>query len=146
MEEKECRFLRLTSFTDERGKLAAIEGGDTVPFEIRRVFFLYDLNPTAVRGNHAAADEECIFIISGSCRVRTHDGEKETFFLLDSPMCGVYVPAMIWREISDCSKDCVLAVLSDQHYDPEDCVRDFGQFLRLRAEQRKKNAEETING
>ncbi len=137
MNNKTCRILHLSSRSDKRGSLTAIEGGDTVPFEIRRVFFLYDLSPAVVRGQHATRNDQCIVTVKGSCRVRTHNGEKENVFTLDAPMRGVYVPAMVWREIFDCSTDCILAVLSDKHYDPDDYVRDFEQFLRLAAETEK---------
>ena len=131
MKKKTCRFLRLTTFSDERGSLAAIEGGDTVPFEIRRVFFVFDLSSSSLRGQHATMNDQCIVTAAGTCRIRTHDGEKETVYTLDAPMCGLYIPAMTWREIFDCSADCVLTVLSDKHYDPADYIRDFGQFLSL---------------
>lgn len=137
MEKKNCRFLRFSQLSDERGSLAAIEGGDTVPFEIHRVFFLYDFSPATVRGQHATMNDQCIVTAAGTCRIRTHDGEKETVFTLDAPMCGLYIPAMVWREIYDCSADCVLAVLSDKHYDPNDYVRDFEQFLQLSAAQKQ---------
>ena len=137
MEQKACRMLRFSALTDERGSLTAIEGGENVPFEIRRVFFLYGLSPDAVRGRHATLNDQCVVAASGSCRIRTHDGEKETVFTLDAPDCGLYVPAMVWREIFDCSENCVLAVLSDKHYDPDDYIRDFGEFLRLAAEQNR---------
>ena len=141
MDKKSCRMLRLSSFSDQRGKLTVIEGGDTVPFEIRRIFFLYGLTPDSVRGDHATLNDQYIVLIAGSCRVSTHDGETETDFVLDEPMHGVYVPSMIWRGIYDCSENTVLAVLSDKHYDPEDYVRDFDEFLRLRAaEKDKKNS------
>ena len=136
MEKKSCRLLRLSSFTDQRGKLTVIEGGETVPFEIRRIFFLHGLAPDAVRGNHATLNDQCFVLLAGSCRVQTHDGEKETVFLLDEPMSCVYVPSMIWRGIYDCSENTVLAVLSDKHYDPDDYVRDFDVFLKLRAAEK----------
>ena len=132
MEFKRCRLIRFSSFSDGRGKLTAIEGGETVPFDIRRIFFLHDLTPGCIRGGHATMNDQCIISVAGSCRVRTHDGEKETVFPLDAPMTGVYVPAMVWREIYDCSIDCTLAVLSDKHYSPDDYIRDFDDFLRLR--------------
>ena len=134
MEEKICRPVTLTSFQDNRGALAAVEGNDTLPFEIRRVFFLYDLAPHAVRGSHAVRNEQFLLCVHGACRVRTHDGKAETVFSLKAPTEGLYVPAMTWREIFDPTADCVLAVFSDQHYDPDAYVRDFDTFLRLKAE------------
>ena len=133
MDKKSCRLLKLSSFSDQRGKLTVIEGGETVPFEIRRIFFLHGLTPDSVRGDHATLNDQCFVLIAGSCRVCTHDGETETDFVLDEPMQGVYVPSMIWRRIYDCSENTVLAVLSDKHYDPDDYVRDFDEFLKLRA-------------
>ena len=70
MEEKKCRLLQLPSFTDRRGKLTVIEGGETVPFEISRVFFLQDPTPDAVRGQHATRNDQYIVAAAGSCRIR----------------------------------------------------------------------------
>ena len=131
MHKKTCRLLRFSTFTDERGSLTVIEGGEAVPFEIRRFFFLHNLTPGSVRGGHATLNDQCFVAVAGSCRIRTHDGVEESVFLLDEPMRGVYVPSMIWREVCDYSENCVLAVLSDKHYDPNDYVRDFDAFLRL---------------
>ena len=136
MNKKTCRLLRFSTFTDERGSLTVIEGGETVPFEIRRIFFLHHSTPDSVRGNHATLNDQCFIAVAGSCRIRTHDGEKESVFTLKEPMNGIYVPTMVWREVFDCSKDCVLAVLSDKHYDPNDYVRDFDTFLRISTEKR----------
>lgn len=127
-----CRLMRFFTFTDERGKLTAIEGGETVPFDIQRVFFLHDLTPGCVRGGHATMNDQCMICVAGTCRVRTHDGETETVFVLDEPMRGVYVPSLIWREVYDCSEDCAVAVLSDKHYDAKDYIRDFDDYLEVR--------------
>ena len=132
MEAGKCRLMRFSTVTDERGKLTAIEGGETVPFDIQRIFFLHDLTPGCVRGGHATLNDQCIITVTGSCRVRTHDGEKEAVYTLDEPMCGVYIPALVWREVFDYSKDCALAVLSDKHYDANDYIRDFDEFIELR--------------
>ena len=145
MKEKTCCLLWFSAFADDRGKLTAIEGGRTIPFEIRRIFFLYDLTPGAVRGDHATMNDQCIVAVAGSCRIYTHDGEKETVYDLDGPMCGLYVPAMIWRRIFDCSDGCVLAVLSDKHYSPEDYVRDFDTYLRLRTDRKNAGLDENAN-
>ena len=110
MNKKTCRLLRFSTFTDERGSLTVIEGGEAVPCEIRRVFFLHNPTPGSVRGSHATLNDQCFVAVAGSCRVRTHDGREESVFSLDAPMCGVYVPSMIWREVCDCSENCVLAV------------------------------------
>lgn len=132
-EKKACRLLRFGSFSDPRGKLTVIEGASSVPFDIRRVFFLHGLTPDSVRADHATRNDQCIVLVSGACRVRTHDGETETVFTLSEPMQGVYIPAMIWRTIDGCRDNCILAVLSDAHYDPNDYVRDFDTFLKLLA-------------
>ena len=133
MDRKSCWLMELSSLSDQRGKLTVIEGGETVPFEIQRIFFLHEFKPGSVRGNHATLNDQCIILIAGSCRIRIHDGEKETVFFLDEPMHGVYVPSMSWREIYDCDENTILAVLSDKHYDPDDYVRDFEEYLRQRA-------------
>ena len=140
MSKQCCRLLHFPAFEEIRGNLTVIEGGEAVPFEIRRVFFLYGLSPDSVRGNHAVRNDQCIVLVSGSCRVRTHDGEKETVFFLDEPMCGVYVPPMIWREIDDFGENTVLAVLSDKHYDTGDYVRDFETFLQICASEKSCGA------
>ena len=142
MEDKNCRILRFPSFSDHRGKLTVIEGGEAVPFEICRVFFLHGLTIDSVRGGHATQNDQCIIVMTGACKIRIHDGEHEKIFTLDEPMCGVYIPAMVWREIYDCRDNCMLAVLSDKHYDPNDYVRDFESFLRLCTVQKDKKTIE----
>ena len=134
MTKKECRLLRLDTLTDPRGSLTAIEGGESVPFEINRVFFLHGLTPEQTRGSHAVRNEQAVVAVQGACSVYTHDGRRENTFVLDKPMAALYIPAMVWREIRPLSEDCLLAVLSDRHYDPDAYVRDFPAFLRLFAE------------
>ena len=127
-------LIALKEFSQPNGTLSVIEGDQTLPFSICRCFFIYDLKPGDIRGNHAADYEECIFLLSGECSVMVHDGNNQTVYSLKTPMEGVYIPSMFWREVYDCSSDCMLAVFSDQHYNPDAYVCDFEAFLRYQAE------------
>lgn len=118
---------------DARGKMNVIEGDSRVPFEIKRVFYSYATDRDAVRGQHANRNSEFVMIaLAGSCRVRVLDvyGNEESF-LLDSPEQGLYVPKMLWKDMLDFSEDCVLLVLSSEHYDSGEYIRDLDAYLKM---------------
>ena len=126
-----CPILHFRDFGDERGKLVVIEGAQTVPFNIQRVFYIYDSDPTVVRGQHANRKSEFVLInVAGQSKVRITNGREELVVELNKPMMGVYIPRMIWKDMYDFSLDSVLLVLANTHYDGEEYIRDFDEYLK----------------
>ena len=127
-----CPVLNFNDLGDERGKLVVIEGGQQVPFEIKRVFYIYGSDPTVVRGQHANRESEFVLInVAGQSKVRITDGKEEIIVKLDKPMTGVYIPKMIWKDMYDFSPDSVLLVLASTHYDGSEYIRNYDDYLKL---------------
>ena len=102
-----------------------------IPFEIKRVFYIYDSDSTVVRGQHANRDSEFVLInVAGSSKVRITDGKEEIIVALDKPMTGVYIPKMIWKDMYDFSPDSVLLVLASTHYDGKEYIRNYEEYLK----------------
>ena len=126
-----CPVLHFGDLGDERGKLVVIEGARAIPFEIKRVFYIYDSDSTVVRGQHANRDSEFVLInVAGSSKVRITDGKEEIIVALDKPMTGVYIPKMIWKDMYDFSPDSVLLVLASTHYDGSEYIRNYEEYLK----------------
>ncbi|MDO8211374.1 FdtA/QdtA family cupin domain-containing protein [Conexibacter sp. CPCC 206217] len=124
-----CQLVRLPRITDPRGNLTPIETGNQVPFEIRRVYYLYDVPGGEGRGGHAhRAFEEFIIAASGSFTVVVDDGEHCERFFLNRSYYGLYLPPMVWRELHDFSSGSVCLVLASQEFDERDYVRDYDDF------------------
>lgn len=120
---------------DERGSLIAIESGHNVPFDIKRCYYIFGTAPGVRRGFHAHRTLNQILICtSGSCRIFLDDGKDTKDVLLDSPIRALHISGLIWREMHDFSKDCVLLVLADQYYSEDDYIRSYHDFLRLSKE------------
>lgn len=129
--KEKCPILQFEDLGDERGKLVVIEGGQAVPFEIRRVFYIYGSDATVVRGQHANRESEFVLInVAGSSKVRITDGSEETIIVLDRPMMGVHIPRMLWKDMYDFSPDSVLLVLASTHYDGSEYIRDYDEYIR----------------
>ncbi|MCI7040918.1 MAG: FdtA/QdtA family cupin domain-containing protein [Lachnospiraceae bacterium] len=123
---------------DERGQLVAIEEHKDIPFEIKRVYYMYDTGAGVIRGCHAHKSLEQILIcIHGSCKVRLDDGADQADVELSNPYEGLYINNMIWREMYDFSEDAVLIVLASEYYDESDYIRNYNQFIE--AVQRQGN-------
>lgn len=126
----QCTILNFRDLGDERGKLVVIEGGMTVPFEIQRVFYIYGSDKTVVRGQHANRESEFVLInVAGNSKVRITDGKEEFVVELNKPMMGVYIPKMIWKDMYDFSEDSVLLVLTNTHYNGQEYIRDYNQYI-----------------
>lgn len=130
--------LTFRELGDERGNLVAVEGNQDIPFEIARVFYLYGTDGTMVRGKHANRNSQFVLInVAGSSKVKVDDGLGHVQVVyLDKPRMGLYLPPMVWKEMYDFSEDSVILVLSDQHYDSTEYIRDYDQF---RKEVKKQN-------
>lgn len=129
----EVKMLQFRNLGDERGRLVVVEGGQDIPFEIKRVFYIYGSDPDVVRGKHANRRSEFILInVVGSSKVRVIDcSGNEIVISLNRPHTGIYLPAMVWKDMYDFSPDSVLLVLSNEHYDPNEYIRDFDEFRRV---------------
>jgi len=130
--QERCPVLQFRDLGDERGKLVVIEGAQAIPFEIKRVFYIYDSDASVVRGQHANRESEFVLInVAGRSKVRITDGKEEFVVELDKPMMGVYIPKMIWKDMYDFSPDSVLLVLASTHYDGSEYIRDYADYLRI---------------
>lgn len=126
-----CPVLHFDDLGDERGKLVVIEGAQAIPFDIKRVFYIYDSDADVTRGQHANRESEFILInVAGHSKVRITNGKEEILVELNRPMMGVYIPKMIWKEMYDFSTDSVLLVLASTHYDRKEYIRDYNQYLK----------------
>lgn len=124
------REIMLPQIHDPRGDLTFVEGGNHIPFEIRRVYYLYNVPVDAERGGHAHKDlEQVIFALSGSFRVTIDDGNQSSEYWLRDPRKGLYLNRMIWREMDAFSQGAVCMVLASQPYDEADYYRSREAFL-----------------
>lgn len=133
---QDCRLIDLPKIHDPRGNLTFIESGEHVPFEIERAFWIYDVPGGTARGGHAyRTGQEFIVALSGSFDVMLDDGSHRVHYTLNRSYHGLVVPNLIWREMINFSTNAVTLVLASIPYDPEDYVRDYKDFLQLRAAQ-----------
>jgi hypothetical protein len=127
---KAVRLIEMPVITDPRGHLVFVEGGNHVPFDIARVYYLYNVPVDAERGGHAHHDlEQVIFALSGSFRVRLDDGRTSHDFWLRDPRRGLYLKQMVWREIDRFSQGAICMVLASLPYEELDYIRDHEDFL-----------------
>jgi dTDP-4-dehydrorhamnose 3,5-epimerase-like enzyme len=115
---------------DDRGNLVIVEGKNDIPFDIKRVFYIYDSDNDVIRGKHANRDSEFVLInVSGTSKVKVDDGRNQKIFDLNRPHIGIYLPKMVWKEMYDFSSDSVLLCLSNTIYTPEEYIRNYEDFL-----------------
>ena len=115
---------------DERGSLISLEANRQVPFDIKRVYYIYGTGQAVARGFHAHKQLKQVAIcVAGKCRMVLDDGKNREEMWLDSPAKGLLIEDMAWREMHDFSEDCVLLVLASEHYDESDYIRDYETFL-----------------
>jgi len=127
-----CRIINLPKITDERGNLTFVEGNKHIPFEIKRIFYLYDVPGGESRGGHAHKSlQQFIIAASGSFDVILDDGFKRKRFHLNRSYYGLYVPSMIWRELNNFSSGSVCLVLASEYYNEEDYIREYKKFLQI---------------
>ena len=135
--KERCPILQFADLGDERGKLVVIEGGQSIPFDIKRVFYIYDSDSTVVRGQHANKESEFVLInVAGKSKVRITDGKDEYIVELNKPMMGVFLPKMIWKDMYDFSSDSVLLVLASTHYDGKEYIRNYDEYLEIMGENK----------
>jgi len=115
---------------DDRGSLIAIEEGYNAPFDIKRVYYIFDTKEGVERGFHAHINlKQMAIVVKGNCTFVIDDGKNREEILLDNPNKGLLIEGLIWREMKDFSEDCVLVVLASEHYDESDYIRDYDKFL-----------------
>ena len=126
------QIINFNEYGDERGNLVVAEGdGIDVPFSIKRVFYMYGSDPEIVRGQHANRKTEFVLInVSGPSRVKVDNGFETEVIELNKPRMGLYLKTMLWKDMYDFSPDSVLLVLASEHYDGEEYIRDYEEFLK----------------
>ncbi len=117
-------------YGDNRGKLISIEAKKTVPFEIKRVYWIFDTIPDQIRGCHSHKNmEQIVVAIDGSCDFHLDDGKNKEIIRLNRPDIGLYIGKNIWREMHDFSYGCKLMVIASDYYKEEEYIRDYAEFL-----------------
>ena len=129
----QIKLIPLQSHGDERGSLVALEEGKNVPFEIKRVYYMFKTKEDVRRGLHAHKKLKQVAIaVRGSCRFLLDDGAERVEVCLDNPAQGLLIESCMWREMYNFSDDCVLMVLADQLYDEADYIRDYEEFIEAK--------------
>ncbi len=125
-------LVQLKGMGDERGLLVAIEAKKTIPFEIKRTYYLTGLKKDHPRGFHAHKKlQQLAICLKGSCRFIMDNGKQKEEFIINNPTTGVTIDPMIWHEMHDFSEDCVLMVLASDYYDESDYIRNYETFKEL---------------
>ena len=129
--KEQYKILEFGDLGDERGNLVVVEGGQDIPFDIQRVFYIYGSDSEVVRGQHANRNSEFVLInVSGTSKVRVDNGFEEEIIELNRPRMGLYLPTMLWKDMYDFSADSVLLVLANTHYDGHEYIRDYDEFIK----------------
>lgn len=129
---KDCQIIELPKISDPRGNLSFIEGERHIPFDMKRVYYLYDVPGGTHRGSHAHKNlHQFVVAMSGSFDVVLDDGKEKKRFHLNRSYYGLYVCPMMWRDLDNFSSGAVCMVLASSHYDESDYIRDYTQFINL---------------
>lgn len=116
---------------DDRGSLVALEAQKTIPFDIKRVYYIFGTKPGVSRGFHAHRMLQQVAVcVTGKCRMALDNGSRREEIWLDSPTKGLMISGLVWREMHDFSPDCVLLVLANEYYDDTDYIRSYDEFKR----------------
>lgn len=128
-----AQMLEFSQRGDERGHLVVVEGHQDIPFDIKRIFYIYGSDKEVVRGQHANRKSEFVLInVAGTSKVKVKDGKgNEAVYSLNRPHTGIYLPRLVWKDMYDFSEDSVLLVLASEHYDPEEYIRNYDEFVQI---------------
>lgn len=134
---EDCKVIELDKHhSDRKGNLTVVENGVTLPFDVKRVYYLYDVPGGESRGSHAHRElEQLIVAASGSFTVTLDDGENKQSFFLNRPYQGLYVKPGLWRDLDNFSSGAVCMVLASEVYNAADYIRDYQEFLEFREEE-----------
>ena len=140
---EQYKLIEFADLGDERGNLVVIEGeGMDLPFDIKRVFYIYGSDSTVIRGQHANRETEFLLVnVSGSSKVRVDPGDESAVIELNRPRMGLYLSSMLWKDMYDFSEDSVLLVLASRHYDEKEYIRDYGIYLQVLKEKEFSKSE-----
>ena len=128
----DIKIIQFQSHGDERGALVSLEEEKTIPFEIKRVYYMFNTTENVRRGFHAHRKlKQLAIVVKGSCRFMLDDGKEKIEVPLDNPSQGLLIDSLVWREMFDFSDDCVLVVLADAIYDETDYIRNYDEFIEL---------------
>lgn len=128
-----CKIVNIPKFLDSRGNLSFVEQLNHIPFEIKRTYWIYDVPGGENRGGHAfRRNEEFIVALSGAFDVIVDDGTQKKTFTLNRSYYGLYVPAGLWREMENFSTNSVALEFGSIHYDEQDYIRDYAEYLKLK--------------
>lgn len=133
----DCSILELDKHhSDRKGNLTVVENGKTLPFDVKRVYYLYDVPGGESRGAHAHRElEQLIVAVSGSFTVTLDDGSNKRSFFLNRPYQGLYVRPGLWRDLDDFSSGAVCMVLASEIYQEQDYIRDYQEFLSFKSKE-----------
>lgn len=124
------KILEFVERGDERGNLVVIEGEQDIPFEIKRIFYMYGTDNSMIRGSHANRKSDFVLVnVAGKTKIKVDDGFSTAVIELNKPRMGIYIPAMLWKDMYDFSEDSVLLVLSNEHYDATEYIRNYDEYL-----------------
>lgn len=130
--DEQVKLLEFKDLGDERGNLVVIEGGMDIPFEIKRVFYIYGSDSEVVRGQHANRRSEFVLInVGGTSKVRVDNGKESRIIELNRPRMGLYLKNNVWKDMYDFSPDSILLVLASEHYDEQEYIRDYEKYREL---------------
>ena len=117
---------------DHRGQLIALEANRQIPFDVKRVFYIYGAQEGVPRGNHSHyKTKQFLVAVNGSCKVTLDNGKEKETYELNKPNLGLFQDALIWGTMHDFSSDCVLMVLADEYYDASDYITNYDKFLEV---------------
>jgi dTDP-4-dehydrorhamnose 3,5-epimerase-like enzyme len=127
-----ANILEFPQMGDARGNLVVIEGEQQIPFEIKRVFYLYGSDSSVIRGQHANRKSEFVLVnVNGTSKVRVRDGKGyDEVFCLNKPFGGLYIPKMMWKDMYEFSPDSILLILSSEHYDSGEYIKTYSDFKK----------------
>lgn len=128
--DEQIKLLEWKDLGDERGNLVVVEGNMDIPFEIKRIFYIYGSDDTVVRGQHANINSEFVMInVCGTSKVKVDNGTESRVIELNRPRMGLYLKNNVWKDMYDFSPDSILLVLASEHYDEKEYIRDYQAYL-----------------
>jgi dTDP-4-dehydrorhamnose 3,5-epimerase-like enzyme len=126
------QLINFNQLGDDRGSLVALENTKNIPFDIKRIYYIFDTKADVSRGFHAhKALQQVAICLKGSCKFMLTDGNVREEVVLNNPATGLVIGNMMWREMHEFSEDCVLLVLASEYYDEQDYIRDYSRFLEV---------------